>query len=205
VFLIDHRKLGTRKVPRCWEDLLDPAYHNQIVFGGWQRPSDGAYPDCNDFLLLTLYRRFGAAGLHAFAANTRAILHNTVAARLAGTNSEQGGAISILPWLQADICPRRDRTTVIWPDDGAMTMPIGFSIAAAQHARVQPLLDFICGDAYSALLACSRYPAVWAHGPQGLPPDARLGWLGWDYTRTHDMTEETAIATRLFFAAWDRA
>jgi ABC-type Fe3+ transport system substrate-binding protein len=205
VFLIDHRKLGTRPVPQRWEDLLNPVYHDQIVFGGWQRPSDGTYPDCNDFLLLTLYRRFGAAGLRAFAANTHAIMHNTVAARLAGTNSDQGGAISVLPWLQADICPRRDRTGVIWPEDGAMTMPIGFSVAAAQRARVQPLLDFICGDAYGAVLARNRYPAVWAGLPHGLPPDARLNWLGWDYTRTHDMTEETATAMRLFFADWAHA
>ena len=204
VLLIDHRKLGARPVPRHWEDLLDPVYHDQIVFGGWRRPSDGTYPDCNDFLLLTLYRRFGAAGLRAFAANTHAILHNTVAARFAGSNSEQGGAIAILPWLQADICPRRDRTSVIWPEDGAMTMPIGFSVATAQRERVQPLLDFICGDTYGAELARNRYPAVWAGGPQGLPPGARLNWLGWDYTRTHDMTEETAIATSLFFAAWER-
>ncbi len=84
-----------------------------------------------------------------------------------------------------------------------MTMPVGFSIAAAQHARVRPLLDFICGDAYGAVLAHNRYPSVWANFPQGLPPGARLDWLGWDYARTHDMSEETAIATRLFFAAWE--
>ena len=42
-------------------------------------------------------------------------------------------------------------------------------------------------------------------GGHGLPPDARLNWLGWDYTRTHDMTEETAVATRIFFAAWDQS
>ena len=62
VFLIDLRKLGHRPVPCQWADLLDPVYHDQIVFGGWKRPSDGTYPDCNDFLLLNLYRRFGIAG-----------------------------------------------------------------------------------------------------------------------------------------------
>ena len=180
VFLIDHRKLGARPVPRRWEDLLDPVYHDQIVFGGWKRPSDGTYPDCNDFLLLTLYRRFGAAGLRAFAANTRAILHNTLAARLAGTNSEQGGAISILPWLQADICPRRDRTSVIWPEDGAMAMPIGFSVAAAQHARVQPLLDFICGDAYARRAGAQPLPRGLGRRPAGTAAGcaARLARLG---------------------------
>jgi ABC-type Fe3+ transport system substrate-binding protein len=205
VFLIDHRKLGERPVPRRWEDLLDPVYNNQIVFGGWKRPSDGTYPDCNDYLLLTLYHRFRAEGVRAFAHNTRAIMHNTLAARFAGTSNPQGGAVSIVPWMQADICPRRDRTAVIWPDDGPMTMPIGFSVSAADHARVQPLLDFVCGDAYSAILAHNRYPAVWADGPQGLPDGARLDWLGWDYTRSHDMTEETMTATRIFFAAWSRA
>ncbi len=204
VFLIDLRKLGHRPVPCQWADLLDPVYYDQIVFGGWRRPSDGAYPDCNDFLLLNLYHRFGSAGVRAFACNTRAILHNTVAARFAGTNSPQGGAISIVPWMQADICPRRDRTAVIWPDDGAMTMPIGYSVASAQRARVQPLLDFVCGDAYSAVLAHNRYPAIWADGPQGLPDGASLNWLGWDYTRTHDMTEETTTATRIFFESWSR-
>jgi ABC-type Fe3+ transport system substrate-binding protein len=204
VFLIDLRKLGHRPVPCQWADLLDPVYHDQIVFGGWKRPSDGTYPDCNDFLLLNLCHRFGAAGVRAFAGNTRAILHNTVAARFAGTNSPQGGAISIMPWMQADICPRRDRTAVIWPDDGAMTMPMGYSVAASQRERVQPLLDFICGDAYSAALAHNRYPAIWADGPQGLPDGASLNWLGWDYTRTHDMTEETETATSIFFASWRR-
>jgi ABC-type Fe3+ transport system substrate-binding protein len=204
VFLIDLRKLAHRPVPRRWVDLLDPVYNDQIVFGGWKRPSDGTYPDCNDFLLLHLYSRFGAAGLRAFADNTRAILHNTVASRLAGTNSPQGGAISIMPWMQADICPRRDRTAIIWPDDGAMTMPMGYSVASEQRERVRPLLDFICSDAYSAVLARNRYPAIWADGPQGLPGGARLDWLGWDYTRTHDMTEETMTATRIFFAAWSR-
>nr|WP_294557292.1 ABC transporter substrate-binding protein [uncultured Rhodopila sp.] len=205
VFLIDNRKLGGRPVPRGWEDLLDPVYEDQIVFGGWKRPSDGTYPDCNDYLLLYLYHRFGAAGVRAFAGNTRAILHNTVASRFAGTNHPQGGAISIMPWMQADICPRRDRTAVVWPNDGALVMPMGFSVSSSQRARVQPLLDFVCGDACAAALARNRYPAVWADGPQPLPEGATLDWLGWDYTRTHDMTEETMIATRLFFAAWSRA
>lgn len=205
VFLVDHRKLAHRPVPRCWQDLLDPVHAAQIVFGGWRRPSDGAYPDCNDFLLLYLFRRFGAAGLLAFAANTRAIMHNTVAARLAGSGSEDGGAITILPWMQADMCPRRDRTSVIWPEDGAMTMPMGFTVDANRRRRMQPLLDFVCGAPFAAFLARNRYPAVWSGGPQGFPPGARLDWLGWDYTRSHDMAEETATALRLFFTAWEHA
>jgi ABC-type Fe3+ transport system substrate-binding protein len=204
VFLIDHRKLGEKPLPLKWQDLVDPVYHDQIVFGGWKRPSDSTYPDCNDFLLLYVLRRFGSEGVRAFADNTRAILHNTVATRFAGTSNPQGGAISIMPWMQADICPRRDRTSVIWPDDGAMTMPMGFSVASSQRDRVQPLLDFVCGDAYSANLARNRYPAVWADGPQGLPDGARLDWIGWDYTRTHDITEETMTATNIFFAHWGR-
>ena len=145
------------------------------------------------------------ANVRAFAGNTRAILHNTVASRFAGTNHPQGGAISVMPWMQADICPRRDRTAVVWPEDGALVMPMGFSVASAKQPYVQPLLDFVCGDAYAKDLAHNRYPAVWADGPQALPEGATLDWLGWDYTRTHDMTEETMIATRIFFAAWTRA
>ena len=74
----------------------------------------------------------------------------------------------------------------------------------AGRGRCGIRLDFVCGEPFAAFLARNRYPSVWAADAQGLPQDARLDWLGWDYTRTHDMTEETAIATRLFFAAWER-
>ncbi len=119
VFLIDLEKLGGRAAPRCWEDLLDPIYRDEIVFGGW-RPNDRvAFQDFNEFLLLCLFERFGAGGVRAFAANVKGLLHNVKTTRLCGSNSAATGAIAVLPWLQADLCPRRDRTSIVWPVDGA--------------------------------------------------------------------------------------
>jgi len=202
VFLVDHRRLGGRPLPRCWQDLLDPIYEHQIVFGGWRSRSDPSRIDCNDFLLLNLQRCYGSDAPRAFAANAKTMLHNTTAARIAGTEDERGAAIYVLPWMQADICPRRDRTSVIWPEDGAMVMPIGFSILPQHQARLQPLIDFVRGDELGTFLAMNRYPPTSSRHPDALPRGATLKWLGWDYVRSHDIEAETALARQTFFASF---
>jgi ABC-type Fe3+ transport system substrate-binding protein len=201
VFLIDRARLAGRPAPRRWVDLLDPLYRDDVVFGGW-RPNDRVpYQDFNEFLLLCLFEEFGADGIRAFAANVKRLLHNVRTMRNVGTGSDLTGAIAVLPWLQADLCPRRDRTEVIWPEDGALTMPIGVMVKPQCQNRLRPLIDYVGGDDLGAVLAKNRYPPVVAQVANGFPEDARLKWPGWDYVRSHDVGERTKIAARAFFDA----
>jgi ABC-type Fe3+ transport system substrate-binding protein len=204
VMLIDHAKLGDRPVPRRWSDLLDPCYARDISFGGWRANAQLPYQDYNEFLLLCLFEEFGAEGLDAFAGNVKHLIHNIRAVRAAGSGSDQAAAISILPWLQADICPRRDRTSVVWPEDGALAMPIGFVANPQRADRLRPLIDYVTGPDLGAVLSKNRYPPVSAAVADAFPPGARLKWLGWDHVRSHDMVERTRTAGRIFFEALSR-
>jgi ABC-type Fe3+ transport system substrate-binding protein len=204
VFLVDHQRLKGRAAPRCWSDLLDPIWAEDIVFGGWRLHGRVPYQDYNSYLLFSLYQEYGRIGLEAFAANVRNIQHNIRTATQAGSNSRNVGAIAVLPWLQAELCPRRGRTQVIWPEDGALALPIGFLIKPDARARLTPLVNYVCGSELGIVLARNCYPPVNAAVTDAFPRAGRLKWAGWNYIRNHDMAAEESRASQLFFSAWNQ-
>lgn len=204
VFLVDHQRLKGRAAPRRWSDLLDSVWAEDIVFGGWRPHDRTPYQDYNSYLLFSLYQEYGQTGLEAFAANVRTIQHNIRTATQVGSNSRNVGAIAVLPWLQAELCPRRGRTQVIWPEDGALALPIGYLIKPDAHTRLAPLVNYVCGLELGVLLARNCYPPVNAAVADVFPATARLKWAGWDYLRNHDLAVEERRASQLFFLAWNR-
>lgn len=202
VLLVDHRKLAGRAAPRGWADLLGPAFAGEVVFGGWRPNETVPFKDYNEFLLLCLLDEFGAGGLAAFAANVKALQHNVISARTAGAGDAPGGAVTVLPWMQAEMSPRRGHVSVVWPEDGAYAMPIGFVAQSGREERLAPLVDYVCGPDLGRVLARNCYPPVTGAAAGAFPPGARLKWPGWERVRGQDMAARAALAGRLFFEAW---
>lgn len=200
VWLVDQRRLKGRPAPRVWSDLFDPCWAGEIVFGGWRPNAQVPYQDYNAYLLLSLYQEFGQSGLESFAANVRRLQHNVRTATQAGSNSREVGTIAILPWLQAEMCPRRERTQVVWPEDGALVMPIGFMIKAEAEQRLAALVDHLNGPDLGAVLNRNCYPSV-HRSRAALPAQARFKWLGWEFFHQRDFAGEQQQAAELFFAA----
>jgi len=204
VFLVDHVALAGRPAPRRWADLLGPRFRGEVVFGGW-RPNDRVpFTDYNSYLLLGLAEAFGPEAVRAFAASVKTLRHNVVSARTAGSGAAGGGAVAILPWSQADLAPRRDRTEIVWPEEGAIVMPIGCFVRPGQAERLRPVLEYLTGPDLGRVLAANRYPAAFGPGAC-FPEGARLLWLGWDRVRGRDMVERARAAGRLFFESWEGA
>ena len=202
VFLVDESRLGYRPAPRTWADLLEPIWSEDIVFGGW-RPNDRTpYQDYNNYLLVHIYKQFGETGIQAFAANTKLLQHNVVIAAQGGSDHPSAGTISILPWMQAELCPRRSRTRVIWPEDGALAMPIGYFIKPEARERLAPLIEFVEGPELGAILARDCYPPTRAGTPDAFPPGALLQWPGWNFVRQGGLAAASRLAASRFFAAW---
>jgi ABC-type Fe3+ transport system substrate-binding protein len=202
VFLVDKTKLGNRPVPQCWEDLLDPIYHNDITFGGSRSSDSGTYTEFNRFLLLSLYRAFGPNGVIAFAHNVRHLLHHVEISRLMGSKNQQAPAIAILPWMQAELCPRRQQCQIIWPQDGAYTMPIAFMLKPEKRERLQPIIDYLTSEQLGNLLMHNCYPPTLLQHTCAIPTEARFQWLGWEYVRSHNLIQQSELASTLFFNAW---
>jgi ABC-type Fe3+ transport system substrate-binding protein len=202
VFLVDEKRLRGRRAPRAWSDLLDPVWAGDIVFGGWRPNERVPYQDYNSYLLLSLYLEFGATGIAAFAGNVKHLQHNIRTATQAGSNAAGVGTIAVLPWLQAELCPRRERTRVVWPEDGALVMPIGYLVRRDAEARAKPLVDFVNGDELGRMLVRNCYPPTGIGIAGAFPEGARLKWPGWERLRGIDVADASREAAGHFFVSW---
>lgn len=201
VFLVDRERLAGRPLPQAWPDLLEAHWAGDIVMGG-QAPAPGQpLTEINDYLLMCLLAEHGPAGLRAYAANLGALEHNVRIARHFGSPGQGLGAVAVLPWLQAEMNPRRGRTQVVWPRDGALALPLGCLMAPGARERLAPLEAFLLGPDLAAQLARDCYPPAQA-APGAFPSGARLKWPGWDLVRGQDLSRLTRQALEIFQAAW---
>lgn len=194
VLLVDRHRLGDRPVPRRWGDLLEPDYRGEVVVSGWRRDAASRYSQFNLFLFLALVHDFGLAGLARLLGNLAGLMHTMQMPRLAGTDASRG-AVYVLPWALADLCPRRDATEVVWPEDGALAFPLWLTVKARERRRLAPLVDHFYGTGLAAYLNQNRYPAL-SPGMRPLVPDGgRLKWPGWDFVR-HRTTADLVKAAK---------
>ncbi|MDQ0505144.1 ABC transporter substrate-binding protein [Xanthobacter agilis] len=182
VMLVDRARLGTRPLPRSWADLAEPELRGEVSFGGWRRPGMAHHSALNTFFLLAMLRLLGPERFGRLLANVSELTHSAQMPRIAGTGASVS-SIYVLPWSLADICPRRNRTEVVWPREGALAYPLWTTMQSAHRQRLAPVVDHLYGTATADFLDRNRYPALAPRRQPALPEGARLLWPGWDYVR----------------------
>jgi ABC-type Fe3+ transport system substrate-binding protein len=197
VLLVDRERLGTRPVPQSWSDLSDPLYREEVVFSGWRRPGSRHWRTYNLLFLVTMLRLLGEHGLRRLLANTPTLLHSAQMPRVAGTGASPG-AIYVLPWAQAALCPRRDRTQIVWPREGAIAFPLWITAQAAHRDRISSLADYFFAATTADWLDRNLYPSLAAGRAPRVPAGARLLFPGWDYLRHRSAAHDAKRASALF-------
>lgn len=197
VMMVDRKRLGDLPVPARWSDLLDPVYKANIIIGG---SPEEFYED----LLLYIYKDHGEQGLIKLAGNVKAGLHGSQMVKLAGSSNPQGAAVYVIPWLFARACPRTDDVMVIWPEDGALIMPMYLLAKAEPKRDLKPFLDFVLGERYGQKSADNGYPVLNPAVDNKLPDNAGFKWLGWDYIRSYSMEELYKRIMEIFNGAWQK-
>jgi hypothetical protein len=112
--------------------------------------------------------------------------------------------------MQAQMCPRRDRASVVWPEDGAWVMPMAYLVQPTAAEKLRPVSDYLTGDQLAGVLDHHAYPATRigagvspALGLTLLPDGAQLKWPGWEFFRHPDLVRRSQHTADLFFAAWN--
>jgi len=203
VMLIDRARLGARNIPRSWADLADPAYRGDIALSGWRPDGAQQWRAFNQFFLVAIARLLGDKGLREVLANLAGLTHSAQMPRLAGSANSLA-AIYVLPWALADMCPRRDRTEVVWPNEGALAFPLWMTAQAAHRDRVAPLADYFFAPETARWLDHNRYPSLAPSGGASLPEGARFAWPGWDFFRARSTASEIKRISALFHAATEK-
>lgn len=198
VMLIDKNRLNGIPVPRRMSDLTDPIYRDQVVFGGWRREGESRWSSYNKFFLLHLLRDLGETGARAVLANVSTLIHSAQMPRVAGSGRSPGG-VMIAPWSLADMCPRREATEVVWPEDGAPAHPLWLTAKVSAVSAIGFIADWFRGAELASYLNANRYPSINADVGSVIPSGARLRFLGWDYLRHRSTADDVKRADRLFW------
>ncbi|PYG90216.1 ABC-type Fe3+ transport system substrate-binding protein [Ruminiclostridium sufflavum DSM 19573] len=196
IMLIDKKKLGKLPVPAQWSDLLNPVYRNNIIIGA----SSG---EVHEDLLLYIYKEYGEEGLKMLSRNIKTGWHASLMAKVAGTSSNEGAAIYVIPWMFAKACQRTEATQIIWPVDGALTTPMYLLVKAASFDKYKVFADFVINSAYGKLSASNYFPVLNGKVDNRLPEGAVLKWLGWDYIKANSMEKLKKYVVAFFYKHHD--
>lgn len=193
IFLVNTKRLGALPVPRMWKDLLSPVYKGRIIMCG-----DG--DDMADAVLLNIYREQGIAGVRCLAGNVKSLMHSSQMAKIAGSTEPDGAAVFIIPCFFAESTKHPDHVTVVWPEDGAAASPIYFLAKKSEKKRLSDLISFFTRG-FSTIESASWFMPLGRTDLSGLPSNARLKWVGWDFIKNHDINNLRDELNRSFRAA----
>ena len=114
---VDIRRLGERKIPETYDDLLREEYRGEICLIGNKKMPD---PLAGLYIL----RKYGPEGLEAFVRNVASFAPPSETLRHVGQLSNTYGSIFLMPPLFAQICLEKPAAKVVIPRSGALAEPI---------------------------------------------------------------------------------
>ena len=190
--VVDLKRLGARRVPRCWADLLAAEYVDSLAIRGHK---DGTFCET---LLMTLFKEAGTEGLRALGRNVRYGWHPSQMVKAALGSDPAAPAISVMPLFFAQRLQDRADIRVVWPEDGALVSPVTMLVKTQKRGELHDLIGFLTGRQVSAIFADAFFPAVHPEVDNRLPDGAVFKWIGWDYVTGHDIKELVALSNAAF-------
>ena len=113
VMAVDLKRLGNRKIPETYDDLLREEYLGEICLIG-----NAKMPD--PLTGLYVLRKHGPEGLNSFVRNVASFAPPSETLRHVGHPSNSYGSIFLMPPLFAQICLEKAAAKVIIPKTGAL-------------------------------------------------------------------------------------
>lgn len=197
VFLIDLNTLGDLPIPKTTKDLLNPIYKDKIVIFGKSKD------ELSNLIFLYINKKFGEKGLEKLAHNVVCSLHGSQMSKAAGRKSKNNGAIYLVSWFFAQTCSKKN-IAIIWPEDGAMTLPLFLLAKKSRSKGVDEIIDYILGEEFGDYCVKANTPVINGNVDNNLPKGAKFQWIGWDYIRENDMYKLTENNEKIFMEYWHK-
>jgi ABC-type Fe3+ transport system substrate-binding protein len=178
VMVVDKNKLGKRKMPEEWSDLLAPEFENDIIMRG----EDNFF--CNA-VLLPFFKDKGMDAIKILAKNIKSGQHPAEMVKLAGADKKEGAAIYIMPYFFSKRIKNKN-VEVIWPRDGAIASPVFLLVKKSKIQEHKVLLDFLLSKDTAEMLIGRFFPATHPEVSHNSFPE-NVKWLGWDFLNHYDI------------------
>ncbi len=193
VMAVDVQKLGDRKMPETWHDLLAPEFENSIIMRG----EDDFF--CNA-VMLPFFKDNGFEAIHKLARNIKSGKHPAEMVKLAGSNNEEGAAVYILPYFFSKRIKNKN-VEVVWPKDGAIASPVFLLAKKSRIDKHKELLDFLLSKETGQMLVGRYFPSI--HPDVENNFNEAVKWLGWDFLKGYDIAKLKEEIRTEFMTVWE--
>ena len=194
IMVVDKLKLGDRKIPEKWSDLLAPEFENDIIMRGEENFF------CNA-VMLPFFKDNGFSAIETLAKNIKSGLHPVEMVKLAGTDKKEGAAVYIMPYFFAKRILNKT-AEIIWPQDGAIVSPVFILVKKDKIEEHKFLLDFLMSEDTGNMLSGRYFPSI---NPEvshhNFPQTAK--WLGWDFLNKQDIGQLKNDMRDVFMKVWN--
>lgn len=181
VIVVDKQRLGTRPVPKSWQDLLHPQYHKTIAIRG----DKDFY--CNG-VLLPIAQRYGIQAMTSLAQNVTKGMHPAEMAKSAGTVKQDEPAIFVMPTFFAERIVHKSSVEIIWPEEGAIPSPV-FMLVKKDVPKQHPMLfNYLTSLDLAKVFTNNNFP--FSHqDSENIIAERKLFWIGWKFLTVSDVGE----------------
>lgn len=180
VFLVNLDELNGREIPRTWADLLSEEFEDSIGV-----PMGDL--DLFNALVVNIYKEYGMDGISKLARAYMKNLHPAQMVKARSKSKSQNPAVSIIPYFFTQMIQGSNQVAV-WPEDGAAISPIFMIAKKDKKDKIQPVIDFFMSPEIGKIFSANgKFPSTIKGVDNGLKPDQKFKWVGWDFIHNNDI------------------
>jgi ABC-type Fe3+ transport system substrate-binding protein len=183
VMVVNKSKFLDLQTPREWYELLNPSLLNRIVLCG-----DRDF-FCNTFFYHYI-KTYGFEAVKLLAKNTLWHLHpeemldSINFSSLSG--NDVGASVYVMPYSYARNITNKFDYQIIWPDDGAMLIPIQMLVKKGTLEKHSKVINFLTGEALGRGLEQHGFLATNPNTSKQYPGSS-INWIGWNFIEDSDL------------------
>jgi ABC-type Fe3+ transport system substrate-binding protein len=190
VMVADRNKFRNRQLPREWYELLNPALNSDIIFCG-----DIDFHCNTTFIHFVKY--YGFPAIEQLTKNTLCRIHPSEMLESINSGNKLDASVYVMPYSYARHIQNNIDYQVIWPEDGAIALPIQMLVKKGAYEKHKELIRYLTGSDMGKLFAANGLvPAN--RNTDFEAPGEKLNWIGWDFLQEMDMTETKNEIRRIF-------
>lgn len=194
VFLINVEELNGRKMPRSWEDLMNPEFENAVSL------PIGDF-DLFNSILLNIYKKFGEDGLIRLGKSLLRSMHPSEMVK-SYIKKDNKPVVTIMPYFFTKMIKKGGPMVPVWPRDGAIISPIFLLAKRSKKDVVKPFVDFFASKEVGEILAHNgRFPSTNPQVDNMISAEFKYMWLGWDYINENNIGELIVKCEDIFHGA----
>jgi len=179
ILVVDRTKYENTQLPKEWYELLNPSLKNSIVFCGDK-----------DFHCNTVFSHFvkdyGYEAIHQLSRNTLTRIHPEEMLESINSGNKINASIYVMPYSYAKDIQNKLDYEIIWPDDGAILIPIQMLIKKGAFEKYKDVIRFLTGEEAGKMFEEHGLVATNAKVKNQFP-GSKLNWIGWNFLKNGEL------------------